>query len=162
MVGMVGMVGIKRALEHMAWSNQGFLAQVGRLPETVFGLRISEDEWRVGRLLTHLAGSAEWYRYILTGAEWTDLRSVRDSEGLTSLAAYLADLDAVLIAQADLPDEVVLYEDEDGPARVERSTILSQAVMHAAEHKGQIATILKANGHHVDLDELDVWSFVRR
>jgi hypothetical protein len=33
--------------------------------------------------------------------------------------------------------------------------------MHAREHKSQIATILKQHGEHLDLDELDVWAFVR-
>jgi hypothetical protein len=32
--------------------------------------------------------------------------------------------------------------------------------MHAAEHKGQISTILKQKGSHLDLDALDLWQFI--
>ena len=41
-----------------------------------------------------------------------------------------------------------------------RSTILSQSVHHATEHRAQIASALEAQGFvPVDLDELDLWSF---
>ncbi|MFM8937646.1 MAG: hypothetical protein ACKOF0_01350, partial [Actinomycetota bacterium] len=41
-----------------------------------------------------------------------------------------------------------------------RSTILSQAIHHATEHRAQIASALEAKGFKpVDLDELDLWSF---
>jgi uncharacterized damage-inducible protein DinB len=58
------------------------------------------------------------------------------------------------------PDEKLEIEGEDGIIHATRSLILSQAVMHAAEHKGQIAAILKQHEHHIDLDALDVWSYV--
>jgi len=31
--------------------------------------------------------------------------------------------------------------------------------LHAAEHKGQIAAIMKQHGQHFDLDFLDVWNY---
>jgi len=41
-----------------------------------------------------------------------------------------------------------------------RSTILSQAIHHATEHRAQIASALEAKGFApVDLDELDLWSY---
>ncbi len=41
-----------------------------------------------------------------------------------------------------------------------RSTILSQAIHHATEHRAQIASALEAKGFTpVDLDELDLWAF---
>ena len=153
------MIGIQKSLEHMAWSTQKFLAALHEHPETIYSLKAAEGEWNVGTLLTHLAGSAEWYRYILTGTFWTDLEPVANHQELENLRNYLQELDDVLIAQAQSPDEIVNYRGEHGPAQVHRSTILAQAVMHAAEHKGQIATILKTNGFHADLDVIDVWAF---
>jgi uncharacterized damage-inducible protein DinB len=41
-----------------------------------------------------------------------------------------------------------------------RSTILSQAIHHATEHRAQIASALEAKGFDpVNLDDLDLWSF---
>jgi uncharacterized damage-inducible protein DinB len=155
------MVGIKKSLEHMAWSNQEFFKQLLDLPESVYELSSAEGEWNIGRLLSHLADSGEWYRYILTGEMWNDRRPVSTHQQASDLSAYLVGLDAALVQHADLEDEVLTFQDESGPAQARRSMILSQAVMHTAEHKGQIATIAKAAGLHLDLDCIDVWAFVR-
>ena len=41
-----------------------------------------------------------------------------------------------------------------------RSTILSQAIHHATEHRSQIASALEAKGFTpVNLDDLDLWSY---
>ena len=41
-----------------------------------------------------------------------------------------------------------------------RSTILSQSIHHATEHRAQLASALEAKGFKpVDLDELDLWAF---
>ena len=41
-----------------------------------------------------------------------------------------------------------------------RSTILSQSIHHATEHRAQIASALEAKGFKpVDLDELDLWAY---
>jgi uncharacterized damage-inducible protein DinB len=72
----------------------------------------------------------------------------------------MATLDAHLLENLSLPDDKLEIEGEDGIIHATRSLILSQAVMHSAEHKGQIAAIMKQHGRHIDLDALDVWSFV--
>jgi uncharacterized damage-inducible protein DinB len=41
-----------------------------------------------------------------------------------------------------------------------RSTILSQAIHHATEHRAQFAAALEAKGFTpLDLDEIDLWSY---
>ncbi len=41
-----------------------------------------------------------------------------------------------------------------------RSTILSQSIHHATEHRAQIASALEAKGFKpVNLDDLDLWSY---
>ena len=150
---------IEFALKHMAWSNQEIFKAIEELPEEIYGLSAAENEWTVGRLLTHFIGAAEWYRYCLTGQKWEDIVAIRSHEILKSQAIHLGNLDSVLIDQASLPDENVSYVDESGPKTVLRSLILAQTVSHTAEHKGQIAAILKMNRHHLDLDKYDVWSY---
>jgi uncharacterized damage-inducible protein DinB len=154
------MISLETSLQHLAWSNQKFFGYFTQLPDEVFGLTAAEGEWPVGRILTHLAGSGQWYRYCLTGIDWTDLKPITDAQVAAEYLKIIADLDAVLLANLALADELVTFEDETGPMSAPRSLILAQAVMHAAEHKGQIATILKQHGHHIDLDALDVWSLI--
>ena len=154
------MISIETSLKHLAWSNQKFFTYFGDKNEEVFGLRASDGEWPIGQILTHLAGSGEWYRYCLNGGQWTDLKKVTNGAIALEYLVIMAELDGVLLDELMKPDEKLEIEGEDGIIYATRSLILSQAVMHAAEHKGQIAAILKQHGHHIDLDVLDVWTFV--
>ena len=154
------MISLETSLKHLAWSNQKFFTYFGDKNEEVFGLRASDGEWPIGQILTHLAGSGEWYRYCLNGGEWTDLKKVTNGAIALEYLVIMAELDGVLLDELMKPDEKLEIEGEDGIIYATRSLIPSQAVMHAAEHKGQIAAILKQHGHHIDLDVLDVWSFV--
>jgi len=154
------MISLETSLQHMAWSNQKVFAQFAGMPDVVFGLRTAEGEWPVGQLLTHLAGSAQWYRYCLTGAMWTDLKPITNGAVAAEYLGIMAELDQLLVDQANLSDEDLVIEADGETIHATRSLILSQAIVHAAEHKGQIATILKQHGHHLDLDYLDVWVFL--
>ena len=58
----------------------------------------------------------------------------------------------------DIQLEFVNYEER--LVKRWRSTILSQAIHHATEHRAQIASALEAKGFTpIDLDELDLWAF---
>lgn len=153
-------ISLDLSLRHLAWSNQKFFALFKDLPDEVFGLRAAEGEWPVGKILTHFAGSGEWYSYCLSGAQWTDLKPITSGSIALEYLPIMAKLDAHLLENLSLPDDKLEIEGEDGIIHATRSLILSQAVMHSAEHKGQIAAIMNQHGRHIDLDGLDVWTFV--
>ena len=153
-------ISLELSLRHLAWSNQKFFALFKDMPDEVFGLRAAEGEWPVGKILTHFAGSGEWYSYCLSGAQWTVLKPVTTGSIALEYLPIMAKIDAHLLQNLSLPDDKLEIEGEDGIIHATRSLILSQAVMHSAEHKGQIAAIMKQHGFHIDLDALDVWSFV--
>ena len=154
------MISLEVSLRHLAWSNQKVFTYFSEMREEVFGLRAAEEEWPVGRLLTHLVGSAEWYRYCLNGELWTDLKPIVSAAVAAEYLPIVAGLDQVLLDNLSLADEDLIIDADGETIHATRSLILSQAIVHAAEHKGQIATILKQHGHHLDLDELDVWAFI--
>ena len=154
------MISLALSLRHMAWSNQKFFGYFTELPDEVFGLSAAEGEWPVGQLLTHFAGSGQWYRYCLGGADWSELTPVTTGAIARQYLEIMAELDAFLLEHVDRQDEALVIDGEDGPINATRSLILSQAVMHSAEHKGQIAEIMRANGWEIALDPLDVWSYV--
>lgn len=155
-------ISLELSLKHLAWSNQKFFSYFADLPDEVFGFRAAEGEWPVGQILTHFAGSGEWYSYCLSGAQWTDLKPITSGPIAREYLPIMAKLDGHLLENLSLPDDVLDVESEEGIIHPTRSLILSQAVMHSAEHKGQIATIMRQHGHHIDLDALDVWNFVSR
>ena len=154
------MISITNSLEHMAWSNQQIFKALSDLPEEIYGLRAADGEWPVGRIVTHFLNAAEWYRYILTGIRWTDIEPIKSHAILRASAVKLAEMDQVLITQSLLSDDEITFENENGPDKTRRVVVLSQALSHTAEHKGQLATILKMHGYHLDLDALDHWAFV--
>ena len=154
------MISLETSLRHLAWSNQKFFTLFNDQPDEVFGLKAADGEWPIGQLLTHLAGSGEWYRYCLNGVMWTDLKPVVNGSVAKEYLGIMAELDTVLLEYCKQPDKALEIEGENGIIHATTSLILSQAVMHAAEHKGQIAAIMKQHGHHLDLDPLDVWSFI--
>ena len=153
------MISINVSLEHLAWSNQKIFSFFAQQPDEVFGLSAAEGEWPIGRILTHLAGSGEWYRYCLDTTPWTDLKPITTSSIASDYLPIMEELDAVLINHSSEFDRELAIQEEDRIITATTSLILSQAVMHAAEHKGQIAAIMKTHGFHLDLDSLDVWSF---
>ena len=59
-----------------------------------------------------------------------------------------------------LEDEEIIFHAGGNPRSGTRSFILSQPSFHMSEHKGEIATILKQHGFHINLNELDVRSYV--
>jgi len=112
------------------------------------------------RDVTGVQTCGEWYRYCLGGGRWTDLKPITSGSIALEYLPIMASLDGSLLENLSLPDEKLEIQGEDGIIHATRSLILSQAVMHSAEHKGQIAAIMKQHGFHIDLDALDVWSFV--
>lgn len=154
------MISLTKSLEHMAWSNQKVFEELGKLSENIYGLRAAEGEWPLGQLVTHFLGSGEWYQFLLTGIKWTELEKIQSHEILARSAKHLALLDEVMIKESLKPDgEISFIGDDEKEHKTTRGLVLAQAVMHTAEHKGQLATILKMHGFHLDLDALDHWSF---
>jgi uncharacterized damage-inducible protein DinB len=154
------MVDMTRALRHLAWADEKFYTQFAALPEEGMGARYAPQHWPAGHLAAHIIGSASWYRYCLTGVQWLDVEWVRTPADIGGLLPQLLEIDAALLEQASLPDEPVTFEDDTGPRTVWRSTLLSQACMHATEHRAQVAAALDASGFpSIVLDDLDYWEF---
>lgn len=153
---------IELSLKHMAWSNQEFFSRLAEMPVEIYGLKAAEGEWPIGQILTHFAGSGQWYRYCLGGERWSNLEPVTDGLVTKKYLPIMESLDRFLLEQSLLPDQELTIDGDGETIHATRSLILSQAVMHTAEHKAQIAAILKQHGYHIDLDSLDVWSYVSK
>lgn len=151
---------MQRALRHMAWSNQRVFAAVSKLPDDALGAYIVNPEWTAGVILRHIVVGSTWYAYCLGIADWQEIVRPTSMRDIDVLADQLATFDAQIMSAADLPDEPLTFDDDEGPTTVLRSTLLVQAVHHATEHRAQLIDALESRGHQsINLDDIDLWAF---
>jgi uncharacterized damage-inducible protein DinB len=72
----------------------------------------------------------------------------------------LAQVHKIFLAQVELPDELIEFEDENGMRSAMRSTVLNQIAYHSTEHRAQIFVALQINGYtKISADDFDVWAW---
>lgn len=160
-------IGLDRLLKHMAWANQETIKHVQTLPEESLKSFATNPEWFVAEILHHIVDSADHYAYRISGKPAltqpgdpciADIEKISD---LSRLLEQAATVDAALLECVKLDDIQLEYENYEGKlVKRWRSTILSQAIHHATEHRAQLASALEAKGFKpVNLDDLDLWSY---
>lgn len=151
---------MERALKQAAWADAKLFATVSQMPPAALAATYASAEWPVGRLLHHIVTGLEWYRYVLTGVKWTDVEPATDGMAVAKLGEYASTLHDEIFEQVFLEDETISFQDEDGPSKVQRSTILAMVVHHSTEHRAQIGAALES--HEIpglNLDDLDLWAY---
>lgn len=152
-----------RSLRHMAWANQKVFAAVAELPFAALGSYVVNPEWVAGRILHHIVSGATWYVHCLGIEHWQEIPIPESMDDLRNLAQMLAGFDAQILSAADLADERLEFDDEDGKGHVLRSTLLVQAAHHATEHRAQLLDALEIRGYApIKLDRIDLWHFEAR
>jgi uncharacterized damage-inducible protein DinB len=160
-------IGLERLLKHMAWANQETIKHVQTLPEDALKSFATNPEWFVAEILHHIVDSADHYAYRISGKPAltqpgdpciADIEKISD---LSRLLEQAATVDAALLECVKLDDIQLEFENYEGKmVKRWRSTILSQAIHHATEHRAQLASALEAKGFKpVNLDDLDLWSY---
>ena len=154
------MITLERILKHMAWANQEIYEKVCKLEDQALQAFITDSNWKVGEILFHIVESADWYGYRLTGVGAEGLLSPKNMHELSILQNKLATYDARLLKLAEDADVDVILKREEGDIKRKRSTILSQAVHHATEHRAQAVAALEFAGYKsINLDDYDLWSY---
>jgi uncharacterized damage-inducible protein DinB len=149
-----------RLLRHMQWSNQRVYDAVQTLPVEALDAFIVNPDWTVGRILQHIVGGADWYVYCLTQAPWRDIKLPKSMADLDLLKEQLLEFDTKIATQVGLPDEYITIVENEKSWQNLRSTILAEAIYHAAEHRTQLVDALESKGFApISLDELDLWVF---
>lgn len=160
-------IGLERLLSHMAWANQRTISHLQTLPEESLKAFATNPKWHVAEIAHHIVDSADHYAFRISGVPALtqpgdpcidDVVILADLARISSQASIV---DAALLECVKLDDIQIEFKNyEDKIVKRWRSTILSQAIHHATEHRAQIASALEAKGFApVDLDELDLWSF---
>jgi uncharacterized damage-inducible protein DinB len=160
-------ISMDRMLLHMAWANQKTIAHLQGLPEESLKAFATNPEWFVAEIVHHIVDSGDNYAFringipVLTKPGDSPIDDVEKISDLARIKDQAAQVDKALLECVKLDDVQLEFENFAGKmVKRWRSTILSQAIHHATEHRAQIASALEAKGFTpVDLDELDLWAY---
>jgi uncharacterized damage-inducible protein DinB len=158
-------IALNRLLAHMSWANQKTIAHLQTLPEQSLSAFATNQEWQVSEITHHIVDAADAYAFRITGEHpqlpGNSIPEITTTADLALIAKQAEVIDAALLKSVSLDDEQIEFTNYSGKlVKRWRSTILSQAIHHATEHRAQIASALEAKGFTpVDLDELDLWAF---
>lgn len=157
---------VARLLRHMAWANQETIKHLQTLPVESLKAYATNPEWFVAEIAHHIVDSADHYAYEITGKPAltqpgdpciADIAKISD---LARLAEQAAIADAHLISAAELDDVWLDLENDGRKFQRLRSTVLSQAIHHATEHRTHIASALEAKGFEpIFLDDISLWDY---
>ena len=160
-------ISMDRMLAHMAWANQKTITHLQTLKEDSLKAFATNPEWFVAEIVHHIVDSADHYAFRISGIPALTkpgdpcIDDVKEIADLSRLKEQVAVVDAALLECVKLDDVQIEFKNYEGKqVKRWRSTILSQAIHHATEHRAQIASALEAKGFTpIDLDELDLWAF---
>lgn len=158
---------IHRLLRHMAWANQKTISHLQTLDESALKAFATNPDWFVAEILHHLVDSADHYAFRISGIPALThpgdpcIADVASKSDLPRIAGESAVVDKALLECAQLDDVQIEFENYSGKlVKRWRSTILSQSIHHATEHRAQLSAALEARGFTpLDLDEMDLWAF---
>lgn len=154
------MLNQEKLLLHMAWANQHVLEKLGQLKDEDWELRLTKDDWTVQELANHIVLAAGGYAYRVSGTAVSTGLDQKMVIPLSDLQKYCAAADEILRIESHKSDEVNTYVRDGKNIDRSRSTIISQSIHHATEHRAQISDTLKVHGIRIlDLDEIDLWAF---
>ena len=153
-------ISIDRSLRHMAWANQRLYAACASLPDEALDAYIVNPGWTARDIFQHIVSGADWYVYCLGIAGWNGIPHPKTVADLATLAETLAVCDSRILSAASEDDELLTFEEGEKKISALRSTILSEAVLHATEHRAQVMDAIESRGFNaIALDDIDLWSF---
>jgi len=151
----------------MAWANAKTITHLQTLPEEALSAFATNPEWHVAEIIHHIVDSGDYYAFCISGIPALtkpgdppidDVLAIADLARIKEQAAIV---DKALLECVKLDDIQIEFKNySDNLVKRWRSTILSQSIHHATEHRAQIASALEAKGFKpLDLDALDLWSY---
>lgn len=160
---------MKKLLTHMAWANREIFAEVSKLPDSALDAFDDNPEWTVREIISHICESSTWYAWCLRedGASFDWESHVAQSKVQPRISSDIQELievqkitDALLLESEKYPDGLLSVELDGSPYTCARSTIITQSIHHATEHRTQmVAALVAANFTDINLDKYHLWGF---
>lgn len=137
---------LRDALRYDGWATLALIDHCRRLSRPELQLTAPGTYGAIDQTIGHLVGAQEFYVYALTGERADPNLVPRDKVDLAEVRQHAARSRELLDGLADTgfdPDSDA-FAVWHGNRR--RGVIVAQLLAHGAEHRGQINTILGANG----------------
>jgi uncharacterized damage-inducible protein DinB len=151
-------ISLDRALRHMAWANQKVYEAVETLPEGSLQSYVVNKEWTAYEILFHICDSSGFYVWRLGIGDKP--AKIDEPAKVSTLKKLLLAHDQNLLMAAAQDDREIEFKREDKVIHRWASTILTQAVHHATEHRAQLIDTLEYKGlKPINLDDIDLWAF---
>ena len=159
------MISLDLLLKHMQWANKEIYSEVAKLDSEVLDYYVIDPEWKVKTILLHIAKASNNYGQFVSGVTETkplELEEPSSSDDIKVLTDKLYEIDQGLIDNQGIGDIDLTIKMRSGVKEHKSSTIFSQMVFNAAEHRAQIVAALdRHNVRSNNLDDYDVWSYIR-
>ena len=159
------MISLDLLLKHMQWANKEIYSEVAKLDSEVLDYYVIDPEWKVKTILLHIAKASNNYGQFVSGVTETkplELEEPSSSDDIKVLTDKLYEIDQGLIDNQGIGDVDLTIKMRSGVKEHKSSTIFSQMVFHAAEHRAQVVAALdRHNVRSINLDDYDVWSYIR-
>lgn len=164
----------EKLLKHMGWANQEIFAKVAELPDEALDAHAVNPEWSAREIIRHIASSATWYGYRLVDkdslsesqkSQWQEKLDATEippanMKEMSIILDRIEAADAELLAAARLPEGFMQHTMDGQTVSRARSTIISQAIHHATEHRAQLVSALEAKRFtSINLDDYDLWAY---
>lgn len=143
---------------HESWATLQLLELCRALPRERRGLTAPGTYGSIEQTLAHIVGADEYYLYLLTG----------ERSGQPPRSSPDVDLDDLVLRARRNAQLLERFAREpfnpDDPSRGQRGgretrlgVVLAQLFHHGNEHRGQVRSILGANG--IEPPDISVWAF---
>lgn len=148
---------------HNRWANLRILDWCAGLDEALLDSSAPGTFGAAGTTLVHLVGAEERYVEYITGELMPDELRLQLDDPFPGFAVLKERVDAsgqrlVELAESTPHDLVVRGHHLNGePYTLRATTLLIQAIHHAAEHRTHVMTVISQHG--VDVPETDGWTF---
>ena len=151
-------ISLESGLRHMAWANQKVYKAVEALPEEALQSFIVNPEWTAYEMLYHTCTAAGGYAYRVGQGEKP--AEIAEPAKVSTLRELIEKYDRQLIALAAEDDRDIVFHRDGKEIHRWASTILTQAMHHATEHRAQLIDALEYKSYKViNLDDIDLWAF---
>jgi uncharacterized damage-inducible protein DinB len=155
-------INLEPLMLHMAWANQEIFKEIASLPDVALKAYVTNEEWQVCVILLHIVKAANSYGCRLNGAKFATLDSLESMHDVKKYTEMLKEFDAELLNLSKQPDRIIEVNREGKITHWQASTILSQAIHHATEHRAQAVAALEFRGFKApNLDDYDLWAYER-
>ena len=153
-------INLEPMMLHMAWANQEIFKEIAKLPDDALNAYVTNQDWHVAEILHHIVQAADNYGCRVAGGKYFEFPQPKSMKEVLVMSENLKKHDARLLELAKLEDKTIEINRQGKISYWQASTILSQSIHHATEHRAQAIAALEFRGFTApSLDDYDLWSY---